>query len=219
VGVVISLDERRRSRVPDLVRVVAPREAEFAFDLCSAWTYLAVERVDRLFAAVRWTPVLLPASVRSARSECRKDVAARALALRMPLVWPDRHPVAGRGAMRAAAYAAEQRRAAAFVLAAGRLAYCGGFDLDDPEILAEAAAAAGLSLEGCLRAAGDPRRDAAMQRAGQALLAAGAVRLPVLRVGGVLFGGEEQVGAAAAAARAACAQDAAPRLGSPSPAS
>ena len=41
--------------------------------------------------------------------------------------------------MRAAHYASQQGRGAAFVLAAGRLAFCGGFDLDDPELLAEAA--------------------------------------------------------------------------------
>ena len=37
---------------------------------------------------------------------------------------------------------AEGGRGAGFVLAASRLAFCGGFDLEDPEILAEAAAAA-----------------------------------------------------------------------------
>ena len=51
-------------------------------------------------------------------------------------------------------YAAQQGRGAAFVLAATRLAFCGGFDLDDLEILAEAAAAAGLgSTAACARRA------------------------------------------------------------------
>jgi 2-hydroxychromene-2-carboxylate isomerase len=104
-------------------------------------------------------------------------------------------------AMRAAAFAAEQGRGGAFVLAAGRLAFCGGFDLDDPEILAEAAAAAGIRLEHCLRAAGEPRRDGAAEEAGRKLLAAGADRLPVLRVGRALFWGEQRVGAAAASVR------------------
>ena len=65
--------------------------------------------------------------------------------------------------MRAAAYAAEQGRGGEFVLAAGRLAFAGGFDLDDPEILAEAAAAAGIPLEDCLHAAGDFARDGAAE--------------------------------------------------------
>ena len=127
----------------------------------------------------------------------------RAAALRMPLVWPDGFPRQVPAAMRAAAFAAEQGRGGAFVLAAGRLAFCGGFDLDDPEILAEAAAAAGIRLEHCLRAAGDSRRDGAAEAAGRKLLAAGADRLPVLRVGRALFWGEQRVGAAAASVRQA----------------
>jgi len=57
--------------------------------------------------------------------------------------------------MRAAVHACDVDRGPAFVLAATRLAFCGGFDLDDPEVLAEAAAAAGLELDACLHAGGD----------------------------------------------------------------
>ena len=89
------------------------------------------------------------------------------------------------------------------MLAATRLAFCGGFDLDDPEILAEAAAAAGVALDDCLRAAGDERRDGEIERAGRALLAAGADRLPALRVGRALYWGERRVGEALVAARVA----------------
>ena len=103
--------------------------------------------------------------------------------------------------MRAAAFAAEQGRGAAFVLAAGRLAFCGGFDLDDPEILAEAAAAAGIGMEGCLQAMGDVRRDGAIEVAGRRLLGsgrrppAGAARRPRP------LWGEDRVAEAVAAAR------------------
>ena len=67
----------------------------------------------------------------------------RAAALRLPLEWPERWPMPVPAAMRVAHYAAQQGRGAAFVLAATRLAFAGGFDLDDLEILTEAAAAAG----------------------------------------------------------------------------
>ncbi|MBA3328816.1 MAG: disulfide bond formation protein DsbA, partial [Solirubrobacterales bacterium] len=90
-----------------------------------------------------------------------------------------------------------------FVLAASRLAFCGGYDVDAPEILAEAAAAAGLGLDECLQAAGDSRRDGPMQDAGRRLLASGADRLPVLQLGRLLFCGEDRLPEAAAAARAA----------------
>jgi 2-hydroxychromene-2-carboxylate isomerase len=133
----------------------------------------------------------------------RHRAEARAKALRMPLVWPERFPQDVSSAMRVAACAAENGRGAAFVLAASRLAFCGGFDLDDPEILAEAAAAAGVVPEDCLRAARAGSRDDAIERAGRALLAAGADRLPALRVGRALYWGEQRVAAAMTAARVA----------------
>ena len=55
---VVSMDAHRRARrgprsVPRLRPAVS-----FAFDLASPATYLAAERVDRLFPAVGWIPVL-----------------------------------------------------------------------------------------------------------------------------------------------------------------
>jgi 2-hydroxychromene-2-carboxylate isomerase len=102
--------------------------------------------------------------------------------------------------MRVASLAAQRGRAAPFVLAASRLAFCGGYDLDDPEALAEAAAAAGLGLEECLKAAADLRRDGPLERAGLRLLAQGAEELPVFVVGHVVFCGERRLGEAAAMA-------------------
>ena len=62
----------------------------------------------------------------------------RAAALRLPLAWPERWPASTPAAMRVAHYAAQEGRGGAFVLAATRLAFAGGFDLDDLEILTEA---------------------------------------------------------------------------------
>ena len=69
--------------------------------------------------------------------------------------------MSGQAAMRVAAMASERGMAAPFVLAAGRLAFCGGYDLDDPEVIAEAAAAAALALDEALVAAAQIRRDGA----------------------------------------------------------
>ncbi len=81
----------------------------------------------------------------------------------MPLVWPERFPARVPHAMRAATFAAEQGRAQAFAIAVGRLAFCGGFDVEDPRMLAEAAAAAGLDVDDTLDAR---RRLASRSRAG-----------------------------------------------------
>jgi 2-hydroxychromene-2-carboxylate isomerase len=206
MGEVIRLSERRKARPAR--RRIGPVRAEFLFDLACPFTYLAAERVERAFDDVTWTPASTTAlrcgSLASdpvALDGVRAAAQQRSAALRLPLVWPESWPADVPAAMRVASHAAECGRGAAFVLAAGRLAFCGGFDLDDPEILAEAAAAAGLGLQGCLRAAGDRRRDGAIEAAGRRLLAAGADRLPALRIGRALFWGETQVAEATAAAR------------------
>ena len=206
MGEVVRLADRRAKRRP------GPRQrrirVEFLFDLACPFTYLAAERVERAFDDVTWTPAsstaLRAGSLASddvALAGVRAAAEQRARELRLPLIWPESWPADVPAAMRVAAYAAECGRGAAFVLAAGRLAYCGGFDLDDPEILAEAAGAAGLGLDDCLRAAGERRRDVAIEGGGRRLLAVGADRLPALRVGRSLYWGEGQVAKAAAAAR------------------
>jgi 2-hydroxychromene-2-carboxylate isomerase len=206
MGEVIQLAERRKARRTRPRKRLATARAQFFFDLACPFTYLAAERVDRAFDHVVWTPAsstivrggaLGPDTLESVRAAAEE----RARALRLPLVWPETFPAEVPAAMRVAAHATASGRGAAFVLAAGRLAFCGGFDLDDPEILFEAAAAAGLVLEDCLRAAGDRSHDGAIEAAGSRLLAAGADRLPALRVGRSLVWGEQKVAEAAAAAR------------------
>src|SRR3954453_17563470 len=200
MGEVIQLNERRQRRGAsgcvrgrdELLRTA------FLFDLACPFTYLAAERVERAFESIVWTPVSGTAVTRNslaadpvAEGRLCRAVEARAAQLRMPLVWPERFPADVPAAMRVASYAADCGRGAAFTLAAGRLAYCGGFDLEDPEIIAEAAAAAGLGLDACLEAARDESRDGRLEAAGRKLLAAGADMLPALRVGHALFAGEE----------------------------
>lgn len=212
MGEVISLEQRRRGRAEGRQTRGVPSAGRPAttlfFDLGSPGTYFAAERAERLFPGLSWRPALLEAGTVDAPppEAVQRAAVARAAALRMPLVWPERHPSVGHVAMRVAAFAGERGQAATFVLAASRLAFCGGFDLDDPEILAEAAAAAALPLDECLRAAGDRSRDEAMLAAGRKLAAAGACELPAVKVGRRLFCGEERLAQAAAAARDACGQ-------------
>jgi 2-hydroxychromene-2-carboxylate isomerase len=218
MGHVISLDERRRARqatVEDRPRMRS--KVTFFFDLASPFTYLAAERVDRMFPGLTWRPALTealhagdPLATAVDREAAQQAAEDRAVALQMPLVWPDGYPSGARVAMRVAALAASEGLSAApFVLAASRLAFCGGFDLDDPEVLAEAAAAAGLGLPEVLAAAGDVSRDGEMEATALRLLAQGATRLPVLKVDRTLFCGEHRVAEAAASIRRR------PRLGSP----
>ncbi len=182
--------------------------AEFFFDLGCPFTYLAAEHLERTFDELVWTPACAATMRRAAlcaegagAAALRHAAERRAVLLRLPLVWPERWPMDVRRAMRVASWAVEAGRGAEFVLASSRLAFCGGFELDDPEILAEATAAAGLGLDDCLRAARDGSRDGPIEAAGRRLLAIGADRLPAVRVGRALYWGEPGVRHAVAGAR------------------
>jgi 2-hydroxychromene-2-carboxylate isomerase len=201
MGDLLSLAEHRARRERSGACGTRHARSTFFFDLADPGTYLAAERVERLFPGVRWTPAWLPFE----RWPADAEMEARAAALGMPLEWPDRYPAPRRIAMRAALHACHAGRGATFVLAASRLAFCGGFDLDDPEVLAEAAAAAALELGACLNAAGDDRLDARIAAAGRTVVGVGVDTLPALQVGSQMFGGEERIAEAAAARRAAMA--------------
>src|SRR3954451_15484196 len=211
MGEVINLDDRRVRRRPDgtaLGDVASGVRAEFFFDLASPFTYLAAERVERAFDVVTWTPAcartLRCRALPSAAGDAEKimeQAEERAAALRLPLEWPERWPAPAQAAMRMAHHAGQAGRGVAFVLAATRLAFAGGFDLDDVEILTEAAAAAGLPLDDALRAAREPRRDGAMEAAARRLLSAGADRLPALHIERGVFWGVDRVSDAVATAR------------------
>jgi len=202
MGQVIYLNERRTERSRSHV-VTQPL---FFFDVSCPLSYLTAERIERKLGEVEWVPVD-GASLRAATTASRQvsddardsdaelhglrtraDSCARAL--RLPLVWPDRFPGAARCAQRASAFACEIGAGAAFALAASRLAFCGGFDLEDPETLAEAAAAAGVPLEECLSAAGESWRDEELESNAELLRAHGISELPAIRIVDQWFEGE-----------------------------
>jgi 2-hydroxychromene-2-carboxylate isomerase len=209
MGDLIYLDRRRADRAGATPHV----PPAFFFDLSCPLSYVVSEQVSWTLGDVLWVPVSF-ASVRGVRSEhslheCyeneigsppepeqpeiarpRERAEARARALRLPLVWPDRFPAEARRALRAAAHACEIGAGERFALAASRLAFCGGFDLDDPETLAEAAAAAGAPLDDCLNAAGDEGRDGALRATADALRSRGVTELPAFAVGRHWFEGE-----------------------------
>jgi 2-hydroxychromene-2-carboxylate isomerase len=198
MGQVIYLDQRRADRS----RPTADLHPSFFFDVSSPLSYLTAERVERTLGQAHWIAVD-EASLLGERSQpelesLRERAETLARALRLPLVWPDRFPAHSPCALRAADYACELGAGPSFVLAASRLAFCGGFDLADPETLAEAAAAAGVPLDGCMAAARDTRRDPPLTATAQGLRARGIRELPAIRVGGHWFESESGLIAASA---------------------
>jgi 2-hydroxychromene-2-carboxylate isomerase len=139
---------------------------------------------------VEWVPARSAAIAGDSPPLDHVEVTRRAQALHLPLVWPESYPDVPVGAMRAAAAASADGQGARFGLAALRLAFCGGFDLEDPDILAEAGAAAGISVADCLEAADDPEWDA--------MVAAYPGDLPAIRLGRSVFDGAQAVVEAAA---------------------
>ena len=189
MGEVIHMHERRAVRR----RGTPGDRPAFFFDAGCPLSYLAAEHVERRFGEVEWVPVSSVA-VRGALTVSETDALRsyaeeQAAALRLPLVWPDRFGAEAPCVLRAASFAAELGAGARFGLAAARLAFCGGFDLDDPETLAEAAAAAAVPLGRCLDAAGDANRDLALETTAAGLRARGVRELPVLRSGERWFAG------------------------------
>jgi 2-hydroxychromene-2-carboxylate isomerase len=209
MGQLIVLQDRLRER--SALRLQSPRPA-FYFDLACPYSYLAAERIERLLGQVDWIPVHGaalregPAALFEGRSTVpeavvQADAAQRAAALRLSLVWPDRYPFVAPGALRAAAYASTCGAGARFALAALRLAFCGGFDLDAPGVLAEAASAAGIPRRRCLEASADERLDAKLEATAHGLRRRGVRRLPAIRVGDRWFEGEPALLGAAAVRR------------------
>lgn len=186
---VIQFSQRRPQRV---AQVPAPEPTTLYFDLASPYTYLVAERVERRAGGAVWRPAMLAGPLPRGERVIA-DAERRAQALRMPLVWPERFPARVPTAMRVATYAHEQGCGPAFTIAAGRLAFCGGFDVDDPDILAEAAAAAGLDVDGALLAARDPRRDHQIGMAGRSVGLAGGTILPALEHERRLYCGEPHI--------------------------
>jgi 2-hydroxychromene-2-carboxylate isomerase len=180
MGELIALAERRADRSRQCVGA----ETAFYYDLACPFSYLAAERVERLLGEVRWIPVSRLATTSGRQiAEFRARAELRAAELRLPLVWPDRFPEGVPGALRAAVRAVDVGAGARFGLAAARLAFSGGFDLEDPEVLAEAAAAAGLALDDCLTAARDHSLDATLEATARGLLEQGVTELPAVRSG------------------------------------
>jgi 2-hydroxychromene-2-carboxylate isomerase len=179
----------------------------FFFDVRCPSSYLAAERVERRLPQAEWVAVdaaaLAPAP--PAGAELAR-VHALARTLRLPLVWPDRFPVRAPSVQRAAAFACELGAGRAFALAAGRLAFCGGFSLEDPEVVAEAAAAAAVPLGACLEAAGETWRDDELREVSAVLRTAGIAQLPAVRIGSDWLQGEDALETAAAMLRGRLAQ-------------
>ena len=182
----------------------------FYYDLASPECYLAAERLaDVLGVAPEWMPVQaarLPAGdVTAFRCAEERDIhmleierlaAARGM---QPLRWPAGWPAEVELALRVATYAKQIGRGVAFSLAAFRQAFAAGRDLSTPDGVVIAAAACEMHPTAVLRSAETRGVRQALAAATEEARAAGATRVPALRVGDEVFHGDEGLEAAAQA--------------------
>jgi 2-hydroxychromene-2-carboxylate isomerase len=201
-GVSSKLSNLKRPR-PAVPRT--DRRPAFFFDLACPFSYVAADRVERLLGDVEWVPV--PGhELRDSQpdpEELMAQAADVARAARLPLVSPERFPVAVPSAMRAAAYAAESGAGARFALAASRLAFAGGFDLERRSVLEEVAAAARLPRDEIRTALSEDWRDNELRVMASLLRTEGMTQTPVVSIGGRWFQGAEALSQAVSWRRSA----------------
>jgi 2-hydroxychromene-2-carboxylate isomerase len=217
VGQLIYLSDRRADQSrPSL------GPAAFFYSLDCPISYLTAERVERALGDIEWIPVVGPLSESSGlrSSDERLSLAYERLALAerdarllsLPLVEPQRYPMDCRRASRAAVWAGSHGRGATFALAIARLGFCGGFDVADDDVIAEAAAVAGLNPEHAIDAARDYRHDYQLEATASGLQERGIVTPPAIRIGTRWFHGSDAVIAAVSFSAAQPRSDDAPQM-------
>lgn len=162
-------------------------------------SYLVAERAERILGEVDWIPVP-PLGLTDERllAHARRE----AVILRLPLQIPDNPLADPRPLTRAACLAGKQGVGPQFGLAAARLIYCGGYEIDDPRVVVDAAEVAGLSARAARRASMDVGLDPALEATTAGLRRRGLRSMPVIRVGQRWFEGVQALPGAAIAAAA-----------------
>jgi 2-hydroxychromene-2-carboxylate isomerase len=192
MGEVIDLAARRAASCAAQLAATRPLPRRvFYYDLSCPLSYLDGDRVDRFLGDAEWRPAPAPHAGASAAVEAHAE--QRAELQRLPLSWPELWGTGDQPLHRAAAYAAQAGVGAGFAMAALRLVFSGGFELSDDVVLEEAAAATGLSLDACCRAAADPSWDRAIAADRAELIRSGLDRAPAVRVGEQWFAGDDAI--------------------------
>jgi 2-hydroxychromene-2-carboxylate isomerase len=193
------------------------RDVVFYFDLGSVYSYLAAERISRLFADAElqqpeWQPILLGGIFKrydrsswmlgpereAGMRECERRAEEYGL---LPIRWPEPCPCNTLYAMRVATYAKSIGRAVSFSLAAFRQAFAGGRDLTEPDNVAIAAAACEMHPNAIAKAAASAGVKRKLIEATDAAGDLGVRGAPTVRVGSDLFWGDDRLEEAVTAAR------------------
>ena len=182
----------------------------FVFGAMSPYSWFAAERVEALVGPVRWWPVFAGGLFKSRgtpswglteeRAGKLADCEARAARHGLgPIVWPDPWPTVDLKIARALIRAGDEGATRELALAAMRLAFREGGDLDRADTIAEAARRAGLDPQAILAAIGGDDVKARTRAATDEAFALGVRGIPTLVAGDRLFFGDDRLEEAAAA--------------------
>ena len=145
-------------------------------------------KAGRDLGEIAWVPMIASRDPRWAHERLHQSKAV-AHSKRLPLLEPENYPFDVRPVSRAALFASQRVTGGAFALAAMRLAFAGGFDLSEPDLIAEAAAATGISVDGVLAASADASLDSALEATAKGLRDRGIIEPPVIRIVSGWFSG------------------------------
>ncbi|HET9074653.1 MAG TPA: hypothetical protein VFN48_08750 [Solirubrobacteraceae bacterium] len=180
MGQVISLTERLARRDAQPARSVRGAAA-FFFALNCPLSYLVAEQVERDLGEIAWVPIYAPRDARWARERLHQ-AAALATTKRLPLIEPENFMADPLATTRAALHASQHQLGRPFALACMRLAFAGGYDVGEPDLIAEAAAHAGLDVEATVSASADAGLDGPLTSTAAALRRRGITEAPVIRI-------------------------------------
>jgi 2-hydroxychromene-2-carboxylate isomerase len=184
----------------------------FYFGAMSPYSWLAAERIELLIPEARWRGVLAGVvfaahgrtswGLTDGRAEGLADCQARAESYGLgPIVWPPRWPTSDLQVSRAMLVAQRSGRLRPFALAAMRLSFLEGADLQDPEVVLEAASRTDIDPAEIGAGIAEDAIKQELRGVVEEALAAGVFGVPSIVVGGELFWGDDRLEDAAAAAR------------------
>jgi 2-hydroxychromene-2-carboxylate isomerase len=184
----------------------------FYFGAMSPYSWFAAERIDDVIPDAEWRPVfagaLFKACGRSSwglderRPAGVADCEARAQERGLGAIrWPDPWPTVDVRVARAMLVARDAGLLKPFALAAMRLAFSEGYDLQAPAAIAEAARRVGLDPGELERAIETPEVKMTLRQETDEAIAKGVFGVPTVLVDNELYWGDDRLGEAAQAVR------------------
>jgi 2-hydroxychromene-2-carboxylate isomerase len=176
----------------------------FFFGAMSPYSWFAAERIGQVLPDAEWRGVLAGALFKAngrvswgltdRRRERISDCEARAAAYKLgPIHWPERWPTSDLLVARAMAFAAERDALKPLALAAMRLCFLEGAELDDLGAVLEAGRRAGIDPDELATGLEDQAIKDALRETTEGALALGVFGVPTVALGGELFWGDDRL--------------------------